>query len=277
MAESVQWSQNKIQNLSMRISLKFRVIASLLVRTRTPITLVLDVLKLSRRPFVAVSKEGIRLRLNAGSGESFTFYECLVRRDYLSHGISLRPGDTVVDIGANIGAFTVLAAKTIGPSGRVIAFEPILQTFERLRQNVALNALQNVECRRAAVDAQEGTLTMRVPSKSAQASAYKPWGKALGNALQIVPCVTLEQVFRDEGIGRVHLLKVDCEGSEHGIFERLSPELAARIDQIVLEGHPIPGKSLETLQANLRARGFSVNCNPFFWVAINEAAGVARP
>jgi FkbM family methyltransferase len=266
----------KINDLSFRIWWKFRriwwkfrVVASFLATTRTPITLILDALKLARRPFVAISDEGIRLRLNPGVGESFTFYECLVRRDYLSHGITLRPGDTVIDIGANIGAFTVLAAKTIGPSGRVIAFEPILQTFEQLRENVALNALKNVECRRAAVDAQEGTLTLSVDSKSAFASAHIDWGQ---DQSQVVPCVTLEQVCRDEGIGRVHLLKVDCEGSEHEIFERLSPELAARIDQIVMEVHQVPGKSLETLHANLRARNFSVSRYTSGWVAINQTA-----
>jgi hypothetical protein len=77
-------------------------------------------------------------------------------------------------------------------------------------------------------------------------------------------------------IGRVHLLKVDCEDSEHEIFKRLSPELATRIDQIVMEVHQVPGKSLEALHANLRARGFSVNRYPFCSVAINEAAGMAR-
>ena len=258
----------KTNDLLGRISLKFHVVASYVTRTRTPIILILDALRLTRRPFVAVSDEGIRLRLNPRSGESFTFYENLVRRDYLAHGITLRPGDTVVDIGANIGAFTVLAAKTIGPSGRVIAFEPIPHTFERLRENVALNSLQNVECRRAAVGAQEGTLTLRVASKSAYASAYIEGDRSAEESLQIVPCVTLEQVCRGEGIGRVHLLKVDCEGSEHEIFERLSPELAAKIDQIVMEVHQVPGKSLETLYANLRARNFSVSRYPFCWIAI---------
>jgi FkbM family methyltransferase len=255
-----------------RISLKFRVVASFLARTRTPISLILDALHLTRRPFVAISDEGIRLRLNPGLGESFTFYECLVQREYLSHEIALRPGDTVVDIGANIGAFTVLAAKSIGPSGRVIAFEPILQTFERLRENVALNAFKNVKCRRAAVDGQEGTLTLRVPSTSAYASAHIETDWVEDESLQIVPCVTLEQVCQDEGIGKVHLLKVDCEGSEHEIFERLSPELAVRIDQIVMEVHQVRGKSLETLHANLRARNFSVSRYPSCWVAINQTA-----
>jgi FkbM family methyltransferase len=264
----------KINDLSSRIFLKIRVVASFLMRTRTPIILILDVLKLTRRPFVAVSDEGIRLRLNPALGESFTFYESLVRRDYLSHGITLRPGDTVIDIGANFGAFAVLAAKTVGPSGRVIAFEPILQTFERLRNNVALNAFQNVECCRAAVDAQEGTLALRVASKSAYASAHLDWGEDV--SLQTVPCVTLEQVCLDEDIGRINLLKVDCEGSEHEIFQRLSPELAARIDQIVMEVHPVPGKSLETLHANLHARGFSVSRYPFCWIAINQTARAWR-
>ena len=52
----------------------------------------------------------------------------------------------------------------------------------------------------------------------------------------------------------------------------LSPELAARIDQIVMEVHEVPGKSLETLHANLRARNFSVSRYTSGWVAINQTA-----
>ena len=56
----------------------------------------------------------------------------------------LRPGDTFVDIGANIGIFSLLAARIVGPSGRVIAFEPVPITLEKLRANILLNDLQNI-------------------------------------------------------------------------------------------------------------------------------------
>jgi FkbM family methyltransferase len=254
-----------------RILLKIRTIVSFFGNTRNPLALTIDALKLSRRPLVAVSRDGIKLRLNPSSGESFTFYENLIRRDYLAHGITLRPGDTVVDIGANIGSFTVLAARVVGPHGRVVSFEPVAQTFARLEDNVALNGYRNVECRRAAVDAQEGTLTLRVDPKSALSTAYVESDGDEDGAIQTAPCVTLEQAFRDHNLKRVNLLKVDCEGSEYGIFETLAPSLAARIDQIAMEVHPIASRSTEQLRERLRALGFDVRPGQFCWVAFNTA------
>lgn len=260
-----------------RILLKARVIASFFGNTRTPIALTIDSLNLKRRPLVAVSADGIKLRLNPSCGESFTFYENLVRRDYLANGISLRPGDTVVDIGANIGSFTVLAAKVVGPGGRVISFEPVAETFARLEENVALNGYGNVECRRAAIDDQEGTLTLVVDPKSAWSGAYSDLGGNRSTITQTAPCLTLERVFRDHDLRRINLLKVDCEGSEYGIFESLSRDLAARIDQIAMEVHPIESRSGEQLRENLRALGFDVRPYPYCWVAFNSAVKSAGP
>jgi FkbM family methyltransferase len=259
-----------------RILLKIRVIASFFGGSRTPIALVIDSLKLAGRPFVAVSNDGIKLRLKPRSGESFTFYENLVRRDYLTQGIALNPGDTVVDIGANIGSFTVLAAKVVGPGGRVISFEPVSRTFARLKENVALNDYPNVECRQAAVDGQEGKLKIHVDPKSALSTSYFEKNGDEEQATETVPCVTMEQVFRDHHIERINLLKVDCEGGEHGIFESLPADLAARIDQIAMEVHEVPGKSVEKLLENIRGLGFTLRREPFCWVAINTANLLVR-
>ena len=123
----------KDRHIYQKFVYKCRQVASFCRHTRTPLALSLDTLRLKRGPFVAVSGDGLRLRIKPRSGESFTFYEIMVRHDYLNDGITLRPGATVVDIGANIGAFAVMAASIVGPRGRVIAFEPIPETFERLR------------------------------------------------------------------------------------------------------------------------------------------------
>lgn len=57
----------------------------------------------------------------------------------------LRPGDVYADIGANVGLFTVIAAKLVGPKGRVFTFEPVLKTYKRLFQNIQLNKFTNVQ------------------------------------------------------------------------------------------------------------------------------------
>lgn len=82
-----------------------------------------------------------------------------------------------------------------------------------------------------------------------------------------VPCLTLESVASDSRVDRIHLLKVDREGSEYGIFESLSPEAASRIDQIAMEVHPVPGKSPEGLRSALEALGFDV-ARGYTWFAI---------
>ena len=62
--------------------------------------------------------------------------------DILVH--SLRPGDTVYDVGGNLGVYTVLLAKVVGEKGMVVAFEPHHETYEQLLDNVRLNGLTNV-------------------------------------------------------------------------------------------------------------------------------------
>jgi FkbM family methyltransferase len=236
--------------------------------TRTPFGLALDSIKLKQSRFVAESGDGLKLSLGAGRGESFTFFENMVQRVYLQNGVTLSPGATVVDIGANIGAFAVQAGAIVGPRGRVITFEPIMETFERLLSNVALNDLQNVTCRRAAIDSHEGTLTLRILAKSAFASAHEVNGNGEEWIEETVPCLTLDQVIKNFKVDRINLLKVDCEGSEHGIFETLSAEAAARIDQIAMEVHSIEGASKERLYHRLVALGFQVHRAPI-WVAFN--------
>ena len=107
--------------------------------SKTPLPLILDSFKLKRGKFVAVSEDGLKMELLAHDGESFTFYENLIRRDYLRHGIQLGPGDNVIDIGANVGSFAILAASIVGTAGKVFAFEPAGGTFSRLKRNIELN------------------------------------------------------------------------------------------------------------------------------------------
>jgi FkbM family methyltransferase len=248
---------------------KCRQVASFFRHTHTPLILSLDALRMKRTgSFVAVSMEGLKLALKPR--ESFTFYENLIRRDYFGGGIVLKPDFTVVDIGANIGAFSILAASIVGPRGRVFSFEPVPETFERLRQNVALNGLDNVVCRRAAIDDKDGVLNLQVSRISHLSTAHLYDRNGVDQAPLKVPCLTLGTVFSDNQIDHVNLMKIDCEGSEYGIIETLTPEVAARIYQIAMEVHPVPGKSPGKLKATLEALGFDVE-GGYIWFAINRA------
>jgi FkbM family methyltransferase len=226
---------------------------------------------------VAVSREGLKLSLLPNCGDSFTFYENMIQRCYFTNGVTLMPGSTVVDIGANFGAFAVLAGSIVGLQGRVIAFEPIAKTFARLQKNIELNGLNNVDCHQAAIDSGEGPITFQVYDKSAYATAHHIHFKECGlhDTIETASCLTLDKAFEYLKIDRINLLKVDCEGSEYGIFDTLSPGVAAKIDQIALEVHHVPGTSPDHLAERLETLGFSVIYGPI-WVAFNRASQERR-
>ena len=249
---------------------KYREIAAFWRHSRTPLGLTLDTLRLKSAPFVAESSDSIKVELRPGAGESFTFYENLIRRDYLANGIRLGAGATVVDIGANIGTFTVLAASIVGPTGRVIAFEPVSATFARLQSNVALNGLHNVVACREAVDGRDGTIEIRIDAKSALSTAYGAIGPGEQAVVESVPCLSIGGLFDRHHIDRIQLLKVDCEGGEYGIFRSLTPQLASRIDQIAMEVHRVSGESIDALAQTLQSLGFSIKRFGMNWVAMGN-------
>lgn len=131
----------------------------------------------------------------------------------------LRPGMTVLDVGANIGYFTLLAATRVGPSGLVQSFEPHDEIRRRLVRNVERNGLLNVEVRPEAVGRTGGEIAFY---RSADASNQgisstvegpAPHGEPREARPVLVPCVTLDEVAAS--LDRpVDLVKIDVEGAE---------------------------------------------------------------
>lgn len=131
----------------------------------------------------------------------------------------LRGGMTFVDVGANHGEVTVHAASLL-PHGRVLAFEPVAEVFELLRENVRMNRLGNVSLHPLALAAEPGELTFHAPldgeeegrrheglhSRFSAGKRTRVTGRASAD--------TLDRVLEREGVGRVDVIKLDIEGGE---------------------------------------------------------------
>ena len=133
-------------------------------------------------------------------------------------------GDVVLDVGANIGLYTLLCGRLVGDSGRVWSFEPEPRNATRLRVNLLLNGLRNVEVVEAAVFRESGTVALNVFAPSFGAwhtlgrlelpDPFRPGELATPVDTVDVPAVTLDGHCAAEGIERVGLLKLDVEGAE---------------------------------------------------------------
>jgi FkbM family methyltransferase len=250
-----------------RARYKFQQIQAFWRHTETPAALALDVLRLKRRPFVAASKDGVRLRLEPGMGESFTFFENVVRRDYLAEWITVNPGDTIVDIGANIGTFSVLAARKVGPTGQVISFEPNPEICRRLEENVALNGLDNVTCVPEAIDGSAALIELYITEKSSLSTSKIERQENIPAKRIAVQATTVASCIERFNLSKVNLLKIDCEGSEYGIFETMSGSTASAIDQIALEVHDLPRYTRKWLHDQINSLGFNVREGQYCWFA----------
>lgn len=121
----------------------------------------------------------------------------------------VKPGRIVLELGANIGAHTVVLARLVGPRGRVIAFEPQRVLFQTLCANLALNDLLNVDCRLQAVGARAGTVIVPRLDYSCESNFA---GLALGEYEQgdNVAVVAVD----DLELRACHFIKIDIEGME---------------------------------------------------------------
>jgi FkbM family methyltransferase len=125
-----------------------------------------------------------------------------------------QPGDTVIEIGANIGAHTIEIARRVGPEGWVIAFEPQRIVFQALCANVAINSLFNVDCYWAAMGRGRGFIN--VPELDPDVS-NNFGGLSLLDGIpgRPVECFPLDQFI---SLPRLHLVKIDVEGMESEVI-----------------------------------------------------------
>lgn len=231
--------------------------SALVAGLKNPLPALADGLGWRNEPYRLSLRNGTCIELRPRVGDLFGFYEIMLRRDYLAGGQTLRPGATVVDIGANIGCFSVLAAQAVGPAGRVIAVEPEPNCYRQLVRNIELNALTNVVPVEAAVGANDGRMVLHSDPNSLFSSMFDSVnGRNIRGTDRDVRVLALQGLLDAHGITHCDYLKLDCEGAEHEILAAMSQPTAARIDQITLEIHSVPGHDGETLRSHLMRLGF---------------------
>ncbi|MEO1392655.1 MAG: FkbM family methyltransferase [Cyanobacteria bacterium J06634_5] len=178
---------------------------------------------------------------------------------------SLHPGDTCFDVGANGGIFTVIAAKQVGPIGHVYAFEPGLRELALLKENVALNQLNNVTIVASAVSDRTGETQFALSQDGAMNSMFStdhPEQKI--ESWTTVKTTTLDDFVASQQIKEVNFLKIDVEGAEQLVFEGSQALLAQPSALVIMfESADVnasaAGNSTQDILKRLSAAGFQLD------------------
>jgi FkbM family methyltransferase len=129
-----------------------------------------------------------------------------------------RPGTVAIDVGANVGMFTVPLALAVGPSGRVLTIEPSPDNVERLERNLDLNSLENVMVEPIAVGDKAGRLVLQLANDPGfHSTAEIAESRSVDESL-MVKAETLDQVWLRAHAPNVTFIKIDTEGSEDAVL-----------------------------------------------------------
>lgn len=232
-------------------------------------------------PPVLEFRNGMRIKMVPAShaGWDFLFEEIFLDRCYQPCPDFIpRQGWNVVDLGANMGFFTCQAAAA-APDIRVVSVEPLPPYQEVLKQNVKGNQFSSVTVVEGAICGepdQSIPLTVWYNAAGELKTGLVPKDAAKVETVS-AKGYTLAQVFALGKIERCDLLKVDIEGAEYALFEKISPALWAKISRVVMEVHQDEGRSAKDIARILEKNNFTVHvadegcATPLLWAVRNDA------
>lgn len=219
-------------------------------------------------------KYGIQMKLClAEYVDRFIYYwDCFEPNETWAVQQLLRPGDTFVDVGANVGYFTLLASKIVGRNGKVISFEPAPSNASRLRENVRLNQAENVITYEFAVSDRPGTVRIGRQREGGSATFTIRIKESTAESWE-VSAVQLDRILDSQQ--NIRLIKIDTEGAEllalKGFVEHLR---SGNVPYVFCEIADSPfrelGGSTEELYSLMSSFGYSAYaCNKRRFTPLN--------
>jgi FkbM family methyltransferase len=173
-------------------------------------------------------RSGQTLSVNKNTGDLTTLFEIFINDDYKFSG-SRNSKLKIIDIGANIGFFSIYAAVNY-PASQIYSFEPYPPTYARLIDNLRRNNIKNVKPFPYAVSDKAGCNTMLTGT----------FDEGLYETTE-VDSISFESIFEMTGERKFDMAKIDCEGSEYGIILNSSPGALQNINEFVIEVHEVKG------------------------------------
>lgn len=191
-----------------------------------------------------------RLYLNGFEKEIIEYYSKLLKK-----------GDVVLDVGANIGIYSLIAGKKIGAKGKVYGFEPADIAFEKFQYHIDLNGLKNIVPIKSGVSNYTGKSEFNICEDDAFNSlGDKPLKEIISK--KTIDIVSIDDFVLHNNINKVDIIKVDTEGAEFLVFEGAKKTLQKDKPSLFFEYNPEAIEGFDNDSINLinllRAFGYSL-------------------
>ncbi|MEY4573680.1 MAG: hypothetical protein RLZZ595_26 [Bacteroidota bacterium] len=183
--------------------------------------------------FIHDLSDGIKIKLYEESVLSqYIYYGYEIEeRAYVSS--VLKEGDYFVDVGANTGLYSLIASELVGQTGRVISFEPTLDTYNQFLENIDINRLTNIDSFNIGLSDLPGQLELYISNKGFDAwNSFAITINGNSNQKKLVDVSSLDLVLSNYDKSKIKLIKIDAEGWEKYIlkggidlFTEYSPEI----------------------------------------------------
>lgn len=149
----------------------------------------------------------------------------------------VRPGDVFLDLGANIGYFSLLVAIN-SPFANIISFEPVKDLFQNMNDNISLNNLKNISTINAAAGeiSEEKDLLISTPDNSGMSSFRQP--ENYSGKKERVKVVPIDEWFKTSGLSKIDIIKLDIEGSELAALKGMKDVLQKQRPILIVEVNP---------------------------------------
>lgn len=156
----------------------------------------------------------------------------------------IRPGDTCIDVGGNLGYYCLVMARLTGANGRVFSFEPIAENQAVLMENIALNSMSNVEVVKIALGARPGVLSLIRGEAGTVTATPSVRGYAVEGPQSVVDVRvdTLDAFLENRGC-RSSVIKIDVEGAEMEVLRGSVNTLRTARPAVLIEVHGWDGES----------------------------------
>ena len=152
--------------------------------------------------------------------------------DYISQ--YLKPGNVFVDIGANIGLFSLNASKIVGDKGKVISFEAFSSNYRQFKNNIEINNFKNIISENKAISNQNSTVEILYNEGDHNIGMASSFLKHF-TSKEIVESITLDDYASNNSIEKIDLIKIDIEGGEYNAILGMTKILSDSKPQVLIE------------------------------------------